>query len=595
MKNLLTISLMLFFSILLKAQNIQQIKSDHNNYLWGEGSGNTLKKADNNALDMLISQISVEVESNFSFLKDEKSEGKDYSYSETVKSVISTYSTASLNNTERIVISNEPDAKVFRYIKRSEINKIFQARKDKILGFVKNANTSLQDNYVGDAIRYYYWAYTLLRSHPQASSIKAVTSEGTEQLLSTWLPFQLQNIFNNIEVKIVKVENYQNYSQAILSFWYKSKPMQNFEYSYWDGLDWSNIVSCKNGLGFADFAHTNENINEVSIKAEYTYEAEAKSIDNELNDVFNKIDDVIFRNSYLKANKASSEIVQADDKPEYNLKVELKTVDSYQEIIDKFCIAIAKDDYTSVANLFTDQGFRIYKQLIGFGKAKVLRKDDLRYLGFGDRVICRGLSMSFAFANNTRSFVEDVVLSFDKNNKICDITLGLEQNAINDILSQDKWSESVRINLIDFMEHYKTAFALKQLDYINSIFSDDALIITGWVLKTKPNADMQYKNNEIVKYNHYTKEQYLKRLQHSFQSNEFINLKFNDNNIRKSGKGGEVYGIQIQQDYFSSSYGDSGYLFLLIDMNDTSQPSIHVRTWQPEKNPDGSIYGVENF
>ncbi|HQL69981.1 MAG TPA: hypothetical protein PLA77_04065, partial [Bacteroidales bacterium] len=154
---------------------------------------------------------------------------------------------------------------------------------------------------------------------------------------------------------------------------------------------------------------------------------------------------------------------------------------------------------------------------------------------------------------------------------------------------------NVRLSLIDFMEHYKTAFALKRLDYVKSIFSDDALIITGWVTKVKPSAEYPYQNNQIVKYNRYTKEEYLKKLEMSFGSNEFINLKFNDNNIRKSGKGGEVYGIQIQQDYFSSSYGDSGYLFLLIDLNDSAQPVIHVRTWQPEKNPDGSIYGVENF
>jgi hypothetical protein len=98
-----------------------------------------------------------------------------------------------------------------------------------------------------------------------------------------------------------------------------------------------------------------------------------------------------------------------------------------------------------------------------------------------------------------------------------------------------------------------------------------------------------------VHYNRYDKNEYLKHLSYSFKSKEYINIKFNDNEIRKSGKGGEVYGIQIQQDYFSSNYGDSGYLFLLIDMNDTTEPVIHVRTWQPEKNPDGSIYGIGDF
>ena len=31
------------------------------------------------------------------------------------------------------------------------------------------------------------------------------------------------------------------------------------------------------------------------------------------------------------------------------------------------------------------------------------------------------------------------------------------------------------------------------------------------------------------------------------------------------GKGESIYSIQIKQDYYSSNYGDSGYLFLLVD------------------------------
>ena len=81
----------------------------------------------------------------------------------------------------------------------------------------------------------------------------------------------------------------------------------------------------------------------------------------------------------------------------------------------------------------------------------------------------------------------------------------------------------------------------------------------------------------------------------SFQSNEFLNIKFEDNTVRKAGKGGEIYGLQIKQNYTSTNYNDQGYLFLLIDFNNPNKPIIHVRTWQPEKNPDGSIYGLGDF
>jgi hypothetical protein len=33
----------------------------------------------------------------------------------------------------------------------------------------------------------------------------------------------------------------------------------------------------------------------------------------------------------------------------------------------------------------------------------------------------------------------------------------------------------------------------------------------------------------------------------------------------------------------------------MIDLNDSINPKIYVRTWQPEKNEDGSIFGLSDF
>ena len=92
------------------------------------------------------------------------------------------------------------------------------------------------------------------------------------------------------------------------------------------------------------------------------------------------------------------------------------------------------------------------------------------------------------------------------------------------------------------------------------------------------------KLTQHVKYTRQTKSQYLKNLKRTMQSNEYINIHFADNHIFKSS-GKELYGIQIKQDYFSSSYGDTGYLFLLLDMENVSQPLVKVRAWQPDLDP----------
>ena len=135
---------------------------------------------------------------------------------------------------------------------------------------------------------------------------------------------------------------------------------------------------------------------------------------------------------------------------------------------------------------------------------------------------------------------------------------------------------------------YETAFALKRLDYIESIFDDHAVIITGSYVKTaqKTSDGNKYLNNKNVKYNKQDKTSYLKNLESCFRSNQFINVRFADNEVSKMGAGGELFGIQIHQDYYSSSYSDTGYLFLMVDMNNPKTPIIKVRTWQPERDPN---------
>lgn len=150
--------------------------------------------------------------------------------------------------------------------------------------------------------------------------------------------------------------------------------------------------------------------------------------------------------------------------------------------------------------------------------------------------------------------------------------------------------------LIRFLENYKTAYALKRLDYIESIFAEDALIIVGTVLKKQTVTERQVTiNRPYIRFTRQTKEQYIKRLRSTFASNEFINLRFADNVIRKSADKGEIYGVQIRQDYFSSNYGDSGYLFLMVDLNNPDKPIIHVRAWQPEKDPDFGLIDLPSF
>ena len=119
----------------------------------------------------------------------------------------------------------------------------------------------------------------------------------------------------------------------------------------------------------------------------------------------------------------------------------------------------------------------------------------------------------------------------------------------------------------------------------------------GSIVKVAEPIDGMYSKAgaEKVKYIELSKEEYIERLRKVFGSNEFVNIHFEENIVKKVNGDDKIYGIQIKQDYYSTNYADKGYLFLMIDLNDSINPKIYVRTWQPEKNADGSIFGLNDF
>ena len=593
----------------LMAQTVEEIQQS-DEYLWGTGNATTLRQADNEALASLISQISTNVSAQFEQVTTEEAQNSNIKTQEQVKSIINTYSHATLTNTQRIVIQNEPDAAVLRYIKKSEIQRIFNGRKVKLLDFAQEAMRLEKKSQVADALRYYYWALTLLQSYPDGNYLTMKDDEGHEQLLISWIPKQMNNIFAHISLSVEGEQLDGNLKTITLKVLYKGKPARNYDYSYFDGRDWSNIYSAKDGLGLVELPAI-ASVDGLSVKTEYMFEGEA-NIDSELAEVMESVTPIAMRNAYLKlsapqqtsaaqpANTQQGEnlLASAMQAKETNSGMKFlssETAAPYEQTMAKVEQAIRTRNFDGIESLCTPEGYDMFQRLIKYGNCKILRQPNLKYLSYNGEITCRSLPMSFTFQGNRRTFVEDIVFQMTPEGKITSLSFGLNKPAVDDIMNQTAWGDTARQVLITFLESYKTAYALKRLEYIRSIFSDDALIITGSVVKASGQMERQPIDGKVVKYTRQTKGEYMKKLEHIFAGNEFINLRFADNQVRKSGVGGEIYGIQIKQDYFSSSYGDTGYLFLMVDLNHPKEPIIHVRTWQPEKDPNFGLIDLSYF
>lgn len=603
--------LLLFFSVCLgtlSAQTpaIEEIKQS-DEYLWGEGRGKTNKEADNRALKDLISKISVSVEAQFQNIEEEVySEDGELDSRAACKSVINTYSQATLANTSKHVIGNEPDAHIFRYVHRSDVEKIFEGRKNLIRDMLESASKAEERGKVDDALRNYYWAYCLLQSVPNANSV----TDTDGHVLTHQIPERMNDIFD--EIVFQKDDSYlvssDNEHITEVQVLYKGTPVTSMEYSYFDGMDWSQAVKAKDGKGSIEF-RPGSVPDVIQFKCEYEFSGEAH-INKEIQKVLEVMRGTPFPNAYIKLNnqpkqqlisttlvkKVTTNAIEKTTDDLHNNTIECLSGEqeaSYRKVMEEVIGAIRSKDYAAAEHHFTEEGQEMYRSLISYGNARILGEPEYMFYTIGTNdVVCRSVSMQFSFKNNNKKFVEDVTFTFTSEGKIDCLAFALDEKSTVDILKHDSWSDYARKVLAEFLENYKTAYALKRLDYIRSIFDDNAVIITGKVVTQLENAaynDGQiYANNRCIIRTRQSKEQYLRNLERCFESNEYINIRFANNDIIRTNNedAGETYGIQIKQDYYSSNYGDTGYLFLMVDLNDPKRPIIKVRAWQPEKDPN---------
>ena len=611
MKKRLIFVLFALVALTASAQTWEQVR-DSEDYIYGEGWGSTVTEADKQALANLIGKIATNVQGeSHSSLKTQNSNGQlneESQFSQTV----STYSQATLTNTQQKVLKNEPDAYVVRWIKKSEIEKIFEARKRKALDLIETAVRAEKKGKVDDVLRNYYWALTLLKSLQYPNEVTYTDEDGKEHVCTNWCKEKIDDTFYELKT----IYDSREGNDIRLAITYKGKPVNSVDYKFWDGQTWSAVYSAKDGWGVLELAPGFDGT-QVQMKYEYEYAGEAK-IDNEVEMVLNAVKGTpmpkAYTNVMLKSNEkkkereARMEMMQSQSFTTNEVSIAPpkpieKNVNAYKNAIEKMVAAVKQKNYDSARDLFTSVGWSMFTKLMKYGKAKVLDSQNIRFLESEDGIVERGLRMSFSFNSGGRAtFVEDIVLTFNKEQKIDNISFGLGKTAEDDILNKGVWDEKSRLAIMNFLENYKTAYALKRLDYIRSIFDDDAVIITGSVV-SKANSVTNRENqssisqegNHIIKMNRQTKDQYLASLKRCFERNEFVNIRFSDNDVKKMGAVGESYGIQIQQDYYSSTYGDKRYLMLLVDINEPKKPLIKLRTWQPEKDPNFGLYEPGDF
>lgn len=598
-KRALTLTILAIFTMYSHAQSIDEIKKN-SNYIWGEGNGTTMSDAEGEALRQMSVQISVSV---YNSSYDEESNDNSVQ-----KAVLQSVSSAKFTNVQMRVLEEEPNAKVFCFMSRSEVKKMFEKRANHIVNMVDAGKTAESRMMIDEALRNYYWALVLAKTTPEPVEIEFNDKKGEATSL---LPIKIKSVLAMINASVDEIQDGKN---LILGFTYNGKPVSSLNFKYNDGQSIVGPIVARDGIGEASMASIPAD-GKLHLTYELRFRNEVDPTDSGIAGAFNaglfpninsSVAIAIKNNSKKKAAApalASAEMLAAqptNDKRSIAMQ-NADNTDDLQKAVLAVEAAISSNNPKSAFNYFTPEGYTLFANLMAKnGKVTLVGKAQSHNFIIADGyIIGRATNIKRQFRNG-KAFMEKLVYRFNpESRKIESVAFALTQRAENDIMNAAaSWPEVSRWAILNFMEDYQTAFALKRTDYINSIFSDDALIITGTILKKLNNAERAFDRSKSldlggpkdIAYSQLSKTEYIDRLRKIFSTREYVHLQFEDNVTRMIDlpaingiNKGAAFGIEIKQRYESTGYSDDGYLTMVFDTRG-KLPIIHVRLWQPDKN-----------
>ena len=446
----------------------------------------------------LVQMIAIHVSNDFDMQTDETNANGNIDHKTYVRNCISTYSSSTLTNVRKLQPEGqEPNITVKCCMLRSELSQIYEKRIEKARDMVGIADEALEKAKVDMALQYYYWAYSLIRSLQHPTEAKDAKGHS----LVTTLPVKIRGILEDISVTYEKKEG----DFVDLLFTYKGRPVSGLDFTYSDGRESCDGMA-KDGRGMLEMAPGYET-DFYHIDIEYEYKNLARG-DDELEAVLNVVRKTVFPQSSISvkggaskstamASANSRKVMQQQAIQSMSVAVtsSSQTIDDdilYGQAMERVLAAIQSRNYAKAASCFTLEGLEVYNKLISYGTGRVVGNPQIVYYrSMGGQVVARGLQMSFSFPNGKRkkTFVEDVVFTFNPGHKICNVAFGLGDVAEADILHKDApgWKNETKELIMEFLENYKTEsilvyIAMQAVQIIISVIPGQAFQFAAGIL-----------------------------------------------------------------------------------------------------------------
>lgn len=612
---------------------IDEIKAQDSKYFFAESTSIiSYSDAFNSALQDMARQVS----SNITL--DIKESDTRYDAEAVIKSA------AAFKNVNKIEFSRENNGETsytsFVYISKAEYDRQIQEIEKQA---IERIQTLIEEGIyqegkvnIADALRNFNWALQLSNYHKYKEKLDITDNRP----VNLWLDDKIKSILESIEVVLEneKVEydplDYDHYTVNLIVT-YGERPVSNLDIIYFNNQE-NRSVNIKNGhaaLKYPNFAGQNS----IKFNIRYRYDnpeeieediAKAYKMGNKISyDKYNTKTIPVNVNKDQTRIKADAkgdwgvvdfEIAQRSDgipprvETLYN-EVERVFINDKGEIEEMLNAALAIENalrtrnYEPVYSYFTPEALQKFQMMTNTGEISVSKNPEFKFEKASHYIRCTSIPVSIKNGKYSRN--ESMILRFDpQSKKISSVAYALTDNAENDIFRSADWQMDSRYAIVKFMEDYQTAYTTKDKEYLDQVFNGNAIIITGTIPKGKNNKsfmrELESNNTALyvagVFYEHFTKDQYLDRMETMFAKNDYIHLKYHDAELTRAVTPpflSEAFWIELKQDFNSSNYNDKGYLTLQVGMKPEGS-QIYVRTWTPNHlnlTKMKSLFPLDNF
>lgn len=252
------------------------------------------------------------------------------------------------------------------------------------------------------------------------------------------------------------------------------------------------------------------------------------------------------------------------------LLTEFNAASSVPRALDLSAVSISGKAIRSLTMLWRNRPFRC-------DESRVVE----RILRTGDGYQLRNIPVEMTDSSGKVLYPE-LVVDLDADGTITLVNFAIEANLYRKVVPPGVPERELRHRqiMLDYVEQFRTSFCRKDLDLLELFFCDDALILSGKVVK-KYICDPVAVLDRPVAYPQYTRTESLANLKRVFSQAKDIKAYISDIQVTRYPAKDDFYGVWVKLGYESPVDSDEGYVFMLWDFREETRPQIHNRTWQP--------------